>query len=192
MKAQEAAQRIREGKVICFPTETFYGIGCDAFNEEAIKEVYRLKKRNPSKGLIVLISDSHMMRDVVEDIPDAAKSLMAKFWPGPLTIVMKKHKELPGLVGPGDGTVAVRMTSSQSIREAIRIAGTPIVAPSCNPEDREPAKSAQMAKSYFPGLQILDGEDGKSEAPSTIISMVGEPKIIREGAIPASEVLQTI
>ena len=132
-KIEEIANAIKEGKLIIFPTDTVYGIGTNAYNEEACKKIYEIKGRPSCKPLIILISDTSMIEDLVENISPKEQKIIEKFWPGPLTIKFKKRKGiLPDIISAGDEYVRIRLIKNGLIYKIIEKAEVPVVAPSAN------------------------------------------------------------
>jgi L-threonylcarbamoyladenylate synthase len=192
MEISDAAARLHKGEVICFPTDTLYGIGGNALDTRIIKKIYALKGRPDGKGIPILASDMLMIQRLVSDFPEQAQILAKRFWPGPLTLVLPKHASVPEAATPGDGTVAVRIPGREITRELIALCGYPLAAPSANPSGAAPAISAMQAKEFFPDLFVLDGGLAPSVVPSTIVSVIGEPRILREGAISAHEIMNAL
>ena len=186
---KEAAGVIKKGGILIFPTETVYGVGADAFNEEACRKIYEIKNRPADKPLIVLISDIKDVERVASDVPDSARKIMEKYWPGPLSIILKKNKALPDVITAGTDTVAVRLTSNEVLRKIISEAGCPIVAPSANISGKSFCVRAKDTLQDFEGLvdMIIDDDNSVSGIESTLIHICGgHYKLIREGAIPAT------
>ncbi|MED9780163.1 MAG: L-threonylcarbamoyladenylate synthase, partial [Peptococcaceae bacterium] len=127
-----AVDALRAGKLVAFPTETVYGLGADGFNEEACRAVYAAKGRPSDNPLILHIADMSALRDIAEDIPEAAVDLAEAFWPGPLTLVLKKRRNVSSVVSGGLDTVAVRMPDNDLARRLIRALGHPLAGPSAN------------------------------------------------------------
>ncbi len=128
-----AADIIRAGGLVAFPTETVYGLGCNALNHDAVARVFEAKQRPRFDPLIVHLADRSMLEAIVESMPPTAYRLMDVFWPGPLTLVLPKRAHVPDLVTAGLPTVAVRMPAHPAAQALIREAGVPIAAPSANP-----------------------------------------------------------
>ena len=131
-KLKAPAEAIKQGKLVLFPTETVYGIGADALNEEAVKKIYIAKGRASDNPLIVHIAKMEMLDRLVENVGNIEKILIKKFWPGPLTIVFKKKKIIPDIITGGLDTVAIRMPSNLVARKLIEYSNCPIAAPSAN------------------------------------------------------------
>ena len=130
---ERAAELLRNGGVVAFPTETVYGLGANAFDARAVARVFEIKQRPSFDPLIVHIANSAMLARIASPVSGAARALMSRFWPGPLTIVLPKLPAVPDLVTSGLPTVAVRMPSHSIARELIARADVPIAAPSANP-----------------------------------------------------------
>ena len=126
------AEAIKQGKLLLFPTETVYGIGANALNEEAVKKIYIAKGRASDNPLIAHISHIEMLEQLVEKVGKVEKTLIENFWPGPLTIIFKKKKIVPDIITGGLDTVAIRMPSNQIARKLIEYSNCPIAAPSAN------------------------------------------------------------
>ena len=132
VKIADAARIINEGKLVAFPTETVYGLGADALNSKACAKIFEAKKRPLDDPLIVHIANKEDLSRVAREIPDTALRLVDKFWPGPLTLVLKKAETVPDIVTAGLDTVAVRMPNNKIALSLIREAKTFIAAPSAN------------------------------------------------------------
>jgi L-threonylcarbamoyladenylate synthase len=185
-----AAELIRQGKLVAFPTETVYGLGANALDPEAVARIYEAKERPQSSPLIVHVSDDAMARSVVHLWPDVAQRLADRFWPGPLTLVLPKSDAIPDLVTAGLSSVGVRVPAHPLALELIRLAGVPIAAPSAN---RFSEVSPTTAEHVRMGLgtrvdMILDGGPCEVGIESTIVSLLGlQPVILRPGMITRSE-----
>ena len=127
-----AADILKSGGNVIFPTETVYGLGADANNSCAVQDIFRAKGRPSDNPLIVHISHTEQLCGIAEEVPENAKALMDKFWPGPLTVILKKCKNVPYETTAGLETVAVRMPGSAVARRLIEFAGIPVAAPSSN------------------------------------------------------------
>ncbi|GAB4513391.1 MAG: L-threonylcarbamoyladenylate synthase [Anaerolineae bacterium] len=179
-----AAEAIREGKLVAFPTETVYGLGADAFNPEAVVEIFRAKGRPAHDPLIVHVASGAELQRVARHIPDVACQLAERFWPGPLTLVLPKAESVPSVVTAGGDTVAVRCPSHPVALALLRAAATPIAAPSAN---RFGHTSPTTAEHVLDDLQgridlILDGGPTWVGVESTVLDLTGEvPAILRPG-----------
>lgn len=182
-------ERIKAGEVVAFPTETVYGLGADAWNPSAIKEVFRTKGRPADNPLIVHISNVSQVRDLVAFIPDSAKKLMSAFWPGPLTIILKKKPEVLDLITAGLDTVAIRMPDHSLALELISSTG-PLVAPSANKSGRpSPTKAEHVLSDFGSDFPVIDGGATEVGLESTVIDLTSEyPTILRPGKIGRQEI----
>lgn len=184
----ETAEDIKKGKIFVFPTETVYGIGTNAYNEESCKKIYEIKKRPEWKPLIVLISDELMLNNLVKDIGEIEKKLMDKFWPGPLTIIFqrKESAKISEYVSTGLDTIGVRMTDGNVVRKIIQKANVPIVAPSANLSGQTDGSRVEDIIKEI-GNQIdgmIDVGDITNPLPSTLVQVFDNKiKILREGKI---------
>lgn len=180
---RKAGEIIREGGLVAFPTETVYGLGADALNAEAAAKIYAAKGRPSDNPLIVHIHDISQVYEIAEEVPDEAKAVMEKFWPGPLTIILNKKSCVPDGTTGGLHTVAIRMPSHPIARDFIRESGRMIAAPSANTSGRP---SPTLASHVYEDMQgriplILDGGAVGIGIESTIIDMsTGIPTILRD------------
>ena len=181
-----AAQRIRDGGLVTFPTETVYGLGANALDAGAVERIFSAKRRPRSSPLIVHVASIEMARDLAADWPPTAQTLAEKYWPGPLTLVVKKCAVIPDIVTAGLPTVALRMPAHRLALELIRASGVPIAAPSAN---RFTELSPTAAAHVPPELSdyILDGGPARVGIESTVLSLVDKPALLRPGVIPISE-----
>lgn len=190
-KIEEIANAIKEGKLIIFPTDTVYGIGTNAYNEEACKKIYEIKGRPSCKPLSILISDISMIEDLVENISPTEQKIIEKFWPGPLTMKFKKRKGiLPDIISAGDEYVRIRLIKNGLIYKIIEKAEVPVVAPSANISGHPTGIKIDNIIKELGGKvdYILDCGDYKSDEPSTIIQVEDEKiVVIREGKIKREE-----
>lgn len=186
-----AAEIIKRGGLVAFPTETVYGLGADAFNPMAVARVFEVKQRPYFDPLIVHIGDRSEVNKLVQEIPYDAERLIERFWPGPLTVVLFKKDNVPDIVTSGLQTIAVRMPKHEMTLKLIKAAGTPIVGPSANPFGYLSPTRAQDVREQL-GDQIdfiLDGGPCEVGVESTIISFAEEkPKLLRPGGIPLEEI----
>ena len=183
---KEAGDVIRHGGLVAFPTETVYGLGADGMDEKASAKIYAAKGRPSDNPLILHIADIKALEGIVSDIPDKAKLLMDKFWPGPMTLIFNKKKEVPYGTTGGLETVAVRFPSHPVARELILAAGTPIAAPSANTSGRPSPTTAAHVMEDMNGKidMIVDGGQVGIGIESTIVDVTQEiPMILRPGYI---------
>ncbi len=194
-KIKKAAEIIKKGGIVAFPTETVYGLGADAFNVEAIKKIFIAKKRPLDNPLIVHVADRSDVKVLAAHLNSNARLLMDRFWPGPLTIILKKKKSVPDEVTAHSMTVAVRMPASNIALSLIRESGVPLVAPSANLSTRPSPTSANDVISDLSGRvdMIIDGGACDIGIESTVIDMtVSPPVILRCGGLPAEAIESVI
>lgn len=181
-----AADILKNGGNVIFPTETVYGLGADALNPEAVKNIFHAKGRPDDNPLIVHISSFDMLESIAEEVPASAKRLMEKYWPGPLTVILRKSKNVPYETTAGLDTVAIRMPVSDVAKRLIELAGIPIAAPSANLSGRPSPTTAQHCIDDMLGRvdAIIDGENCEYGVESTVIDLSGEkPVLYRPGAV---------
>lgn len=180
------ATMLADGKTVIFPTETVYGLGANALDEDAATKIYQAKGRPSDNPLLVHVADKEDVYDLVENIDDRAKLLMDKFWPGPLTIVFKKKAIIPDRTSGGLDTVAIRMPSDQVARDLIRQAGVPIAAPSANISGRpSPTKPEHIIRDMDGRVDgILVGGPCNYGVESTIVDLSDDiAMVLRPGSV---------
>lgn len=192
----EAAAVLKEGKATAFPTETVYGLGACISNEKAVLNIYQIKGRPSEKPLSILISSANDLEKIadVEEIPPEAFKLAEKFWPGPLTIILKKRKDISDSITAGKDTVGLRVPAHPIALEIVRRSG-PLACPSANlSESREPKSAADVLEDLNGRIDLLiDGGETKFQKPSTIIDLtVSPPKILRKGGADITEIKNCI
>ena len=185
-----AAARLRRGELVAFPTETVYGLGANALDEKAVAKIFAAKGRPPDNPIIVHVSDQKMLRKVARRVPARAKKLIARFWPGPLTLILSKKSLVPSLVTSDLDTVAVRMPEGLA-RDLVRLAGVPIAAPSANLSGRPSPTTAAHVAEDFPGVFVLDGGPTRHGVESTVLALEPHPVVLRQGAV-TEEALRTL
>lgn len=182
----EAARVLRAGGLVAFPTETFYGLGANALDPAAVERVFAAKGRPPDRPLLVLVDSPAMVEQVAAQVPPRARRLMARYWPGPLTLVLPARAELPVTLTAGSGTIGVRLSSHPVARGLVAAAGLPVTAPSANPHG---GPSPRTAAEVLAGLGgrielVLDGGPTPGGAPSTLLDLTGDrPRVLRVGAV---------
>ncbi|MFQ5008780.1 threonylcarbamoyl-AMP synthase [Clostridioides difficile] len=188
------AKLLREGKTVIFPTETVYGLGANALDENAVKKIYEAKGRPSDNPLIVHIYEKEEVYDLAKDISDKAKLVIEKLWPGPITIILNKKDIIPYKTSGGLDTVAIRMPSNVIARAIIKEAGTPIAAPSANISGRPSPTKAKHVYEEMNGRVdgIVLGGDSNFGLESTVLDLTEEtPMILRPGSI-TKEVLEEL
>ncbi len=182
----EAAALLKEGKLVAIPTETVYGLAADALNPKAVANIFKAKGRPQDNPLIVHISEFNEIYPLVKEVPDNAKALAEKFWPGPLTIILPKSDIIPDEVSAGLATVAVRMPSHPVARAIIKSAGTPLAAPSANSSGLpSPTKAEHVIDDMMGKIEgIVDGGECAVGVESTVITLAANPpRLLRPGGI---------
>ena len=176
----KAVQLLNDEQVVAIPTETVYGLAGNIYSEKAIKAIFETKKRPFFNPLIVHISSVDYLTEIVEYIPEKAKLLAEAFWPGPITLVLKKKDSIPDLITAGKDTVAVRVPNHQLTLELLNQLPFPLAAPSANPFSSISPTTAQHVEAYFKDTikMVLDGGPCKSGIESTIIGFEGDDPII--------------
>ncbi len=190
----KAGEILYKGGLVAFPTETVYGLGANALNEEAARKTYEAKGRPSDNPLIVHIADMEALDAIVKEVPEVARRVAEKFWPGPLTMIFKKNEIVPLGTTGGLETVAVRMPVHEIARELIRAGGGYISAPSANTSGRPSPTSAEHVIADLDGKidMIIDGGSVEIGVESTILDMTVEPPmILRPGAI-TKEMLEEV
>lgn len=191
---RQARQAIGRGDLVVIPTDTVYGIGCDAFNHAAVKALLAAKGRGRDMAPPVLIGSKRALDGIASDIPDSAKELIEAFWPGPLTIVVPYTPSLTWDLGDTDGTVAVRMPLHPLALELLRETG-PMAVSSANKTGQPPAETAADAKAQLGSDVSVYLEAGPSEdnEPSTIIDCVAHPpQVLRLGALSLEQIRKIV
>ena len=187
---EEAANLIRHGELVAFPTETVYGLGAHALNAKAVAKIFRAKGRPSDNPLIVHISDLTQLKKIAQTIPPATRKLARLFWPGPLTIVVPKRSVVPNNVTAGLNTVAVRMPSHPIALALIRAAGVPIAAPSANRSTQpSPTRASHVLEDLDGKIAgVIDGGPVPFGIESTVIMVKGHRLVVlRPGALPVEE-----
>ena len=191
----EAAKIIKNGGLVALPTETVYGLGANALDSDAVKKIFVAKGRPQDNPLIVHVDSIDMMLPLVEDFSDNARKLASRFWPGPLTIIMKKSSLIPDVVSAGLSTVAIRLPSDPIARALISRAGVPIAAPSANLSGSPSPTTSKHVISDLSGRvdMILNSHNCDVGVESTVISLAGEkPRLLRPGFITPEELSEVL
>ncbi len=181
---------LQEDGVIVYPTDTFYGIGGNCYSKEALRKIFKLKKRPSSRGLPVLVSGLEMAKGMAAEIPPVFFALAARFWPGPLTLVLKAAPHLPReLIGPKK-MIGIRLPDVPWLQALIRETGVPLIATSANISGEGEIASPEEVSHLFQEKVdlIVDGGPTPGGKPSTVIDLTGEkPVLVREGRIDNKE-----
>ncbi len=194
-EAQESARILRAGGIVSFPTETVYALGGDAYNQEVVARIYRIKRRDRSKPLSVFLKDAREVRKVVDFISPDAQKLMERFWPGPLTLVFKSNCTKLSWVLAGGDKLGIRVSPSKLVNRILEEARVPITATSANPSGKKSCVAANRVFYFFNGRVdlILDGGKSKVFLPSTVLDVSSEKvSLIRPGHIPVEEIKKVV
>lgn len=186
----KAVEVFKAGGVIAYPTETFYGLGVDPFNTNAVERLFSLKGRSFKDPIPIIAGDIEMAERLVETVPPVAGALIERYWPGPLTLVFKARANVPELLTAHTGKIGIRVSSGPHAKRLINALGSPITSTSANPTGRPPAAEPDEVLAYFEDSidVLIDGGRLTAERPSTVVDVTGErPALIREGAIEAKD-----
>lgn len=187
---EKAAEVIRKGGVVAYPTETFYGLGADASNRDAVREIFRLKGREKGKPIPVLVCNREMLEELAQWVDERGEELIRRFWPGPLTLVFPARKTVLPVITGGTHKVGVRISSHPLAYELVEKVGRPITTTSANPSGHPPPRTANEVKEYFSGQLdlILKTEKLSGKMSSTVLDLTSDPAvIIREGEVSKEE-----
>jgi L-threonylcarbamoyladenylate synthase len=190
-KLSYIADVLKDGGLVAFPTETVYGLGANALNENAVKNIFKAKGRPSDNPLIVHISDYKILDTITSNIPENALQLMAKYWPGPLTLVMEKSSKIPFIITAGLSSVAVRFPSHPIARALIAASGLPIAAPSANLSGKSSPTTAEHVIADLNGKVdvIVDAGNCNVGLESTVLDVtVNPPMLLRPGGITPNQI----
>jgi L-threonylcarbamoyladenylate synthase len=182
-----AAELIRAGRLVAFPTETVYGLGANALDAAAVERIFAAKRRPRSSPMIVHVDSIAMARSLAAEWPEAAEKLAQRYWPGPLTLVVAKRSVVPDIVTAGLPTVGLRMPAHPLALELIRAARVPIAAPSANRFTELSPTAAEDVPIELADF-VLDGGPAQVGIESTVLSLHGAPLLLRPGVIPLPEI----
>ncbi|MEW6584189.1 MAG: L-threonylcarbamoyladenylate synthase [Nitrospirota bacterium] len=192
---RSAIEVLKKGGIVAYPTETFYGLGVRFDREESLRKLYEIKKRPKEKAMPMIIGDMRML-DLVASVDNLrALSIIDRFWPGPLTLMLPAKDNLSKYLTAGTGSVAIRIPGQSFALELVRAAGFPITATSANISGMPPARDADTVRRYFgEGIDLLvDAGETPGGSPSTIVDLTGDnPRIVREGAIKERDIYEFI
>lgn len=188
-----AADHIRSGEVLGMPTDTFYGLAADPFNLRAVDRVYDIKTRSRHKPLSLLIESVDQAEEMAKDLPEEFYALARKFWPGPLTVIVRAGSRLPLKVTANTGNVALRVPNAKIPLAVVTAAAIPITATSANLSGASECTTAEQVREQLQGRIniIVDGGTSPREVASTIVDLSDEDerwRVIREGAIPSDQI----
>ena len=192
---QDAVEALRAGELVAFPTETVYGLGANANNPEAVRKIFRLKRRPANHPVIVHLDDPKYLQRWVLDMPPEAQALADAFWPGPLTLVMKRAPAVHDVITGGQETVAVRIPSHPVAQQLLNAFGGGIAAPSANRFGHvSPTRAEHVREEFGDELKlVLDGGECKVGLESTIVCCLGEtPRLLRPGTISLGQLREVV
>lgn len=189
------ADILKTGGLVAVPTETVYGLAGNALDEAAVRRIYEVKERPEVKPLSMMVTDEAAMERWCVDVPRAAHALARRFWPGPLTIVLRSGAAVPALTRAGGATIGLRCPDHALTLALLREAGLPLAAPSANPSGAPSPKTADEVLAYFDGQidAVLDGGRCGIGRESTIVDLSAPPyRILRQGALAADEIFDAL
>jgi L-threonylcarbamoyladenylate synthase len=192
-KVRLAADILRSGGVIIYPTETVFGIGCDPWNNEACERVLYLKRRESIRTMLLLADSRKMVEETIGRLEGLSARLADRFWPGPLTMILRPGCDMPEYLQGASGGVAFRVTSNPVAAAIIREFGKPIISTSANLSGEPPVASPEEAEHIFGDAvdMVIPTHEPLGGIPSTVIDLVaGKPALVREGAISFSHILE--
>ena len=190
-KLKEIARTIRQGGIAVFPTETVYGIGTNGLKENSVKRLYEVKQRPLNKPISLLVNGINMINEIAQEITDLEKALIKEFFPGPLTIILKKKDTVPNIVTANSNMVGVRMPSNEIALKLIEYAGVPIATPSANISGKTSGTNMEDIMKDFEEKVDYFIDDGPSKIgiSSTIVQVIdGVPHILRQGKITEEQI----
>lgn len=190
-----AGEIIARGGLVAVPTETVYGLAGNGLDEAAVEKIYAVKGRPEQKPLSLMVPGAEALERYGEDVPPGAYILAGRFWPGPVTIVVKAKKNIPAIVLAGGETVGLRCPDQAQTLELLKICGVPLAAPSANPSGAESPKSAEEVLAYFEGTidAVIDGGICGIGRESTLVDVTVSPyRILREGAVPEKDICRAL
>jgi tRNA threonylcarbamoyl adenosine modification protein (Sua5/YciO/YrdC/YwlC family) len=192
-----AAEKIRAGEILGMPTDTFYGLAADPFNLHAVDRVYEIKTRSRHKPLSLLIESVDQASDLAWPVPDTFYLLARRFWPGPLTVIVKADPKLPLKVTANTGNVALRVPAAEIPLAIIRAAGVPMTATSANLSGATECTTALQVRDQLGDMLniIVDGGQSPRDVASTIVDLTsgeGHWRLLRQGAIPYEQLVELL
>jgi L-threonylcarbamoyladenylate synthase len=190
---EEAAELLKKGGVVAFPTDTVYGLGASPFCQEAVDRIYEIKQRLRHLPFPILLEDEAQLSEVVDSVPGIARLLIKQFWPGGLTLVLPKKSSFPGVGTRNEKNIAVRVPAHDIAITLIRMAGVPVIGTSANISKLPSALTAREVEAQLGSVvdMIIDGGKCPGGVESTVIDITGSaPLILRRGAVPESEIIR--
>ncbi len=189
-RTDELKRQLLDGKVIAFPTETVYGIGCDLFSIDGVYNIFNMKNRSINKPLAAHISDLNQVETLSDDIPEVFYKLAERFLPGPLSLIIPKSRRISSLVTGGMNTIGIRVPDNDIFRKLSKTFGKPIAATSANESGKSDKLSSSEVYEEFRGAieYIINDKELHYKKASTVLSLAGGIKILREGAVNKQDI----
>lgn len=187
-RVRRAGAAIRAGELVVTPTDTVYGIAGDPFHPGVAKKIFRLKRRPEKLPILLLIDSMRQVDELTRELPPVFFRLARRFWPGPLTMILPASERVPSAIRAGGDSVALRLPASELVRALVRVAGRPLTGTSANRSGRPAARTAEEARRELGRgpAYIIDGGAARRSVASTLVDLCGEPRVLREGAVPRS------
>jgi L-threonylcarbamoyladenylate synthase len=191
---KRAADVIRSGGLIVYPTETLYGIGADATNASAIRKVHKAKQRQEAKPILVIVDSQEMLHELVDTVSEPAKRLMERFWPGPLTLVFRASSLVPNELTQGGRTIGVRIPSSNLCLKLLAETRVPLTSTSANVSGEAPERTVEQIRRHLSGIDLyLDAGELPESLPSTVVNVsFVVPRVLRIGIIRPAQLRQVV
>jgi L-threonylcarbamoyladenylate synthase len=192
---RESRHLLAGGGILALPTETFYALAVDPYQPRALARLFTLKERSPEKAVLLLVANREMAARAVRETPETGARLMARFWPGPLTLILPAAGDLPDLVTAGSGTVGLRQPRQTVLVDLLAALGFPVTGTSANRAGRKPLTLAlEVAREFGEEIDlILDAGPCPGGLPSTVVDVTATPpRLVRPGAVPIRELLELI
>lgn len=192
---RRTADELKQGKLVAFPTDTVYGVGCPAFDAPAVERLYKVKGRQANKPIPILVTGPDQLRLIAAEVNPLAEKLIEKFWPGALTLILKRRSDLPDVICAGGDTIAVRMPAHVLTLALIEEVGSPLATTSANMSGRQSPLDAQQVLLNLNGRidLILDAGPCPGGVDSTVVDATGDVvKILRETAIAAKVIKEAV
>ncbi|MCK4325756.1 threonylcarbamoyl-AMP synthase [bacterium] len=183
-RIEEAAQVIRDGGLVIFPTDTLYGLGVSAFNQPAVERMFQVKRRVKEKAVSVLVANFVEAEFLIEEVSPPALNLMSHFWPGPLTLLFKANDKVPAMLTANSGKIGIRIPDNKVALALIKASGTPLTGSSANLSGKPDPLGVEEVERELSGQVdlIIDGGRPKLGKPSTVFDITSL-KVLREGSI---------
>lgn len=196
LDVNQAVTVLECGGLVVVPTETLYGLAADGLNEMAIDKLFEVKGRPKNNPIMLQVANIDMLDQIVEHVPDAAKKLIHAFWPGPLTLILKKKTYISSILSAGTDTIGVRMPDQLLTLKIINMLNRPIAVPSANLSGQDPPKTPEEVEAQLEGKQIegiVDAGECKIGMASTIVDLTrGKWRILREGPISEAQIAEVL